>query len=73
MAPMFADKIRKILSYILDKSEIIDEVDKNQILTLQKIIITNLGNAGNNLIKGSISFSGFFNILLIFVLSFICC
>ncbi len=71
MAPMFADKIRKILSYILDNSEIIDEVEKNQIFDFTKLIITNLGNAGNNLIKGSISFfNSLFNILLTFVLSF---
>ena len=71
MAPDFADKARKILPYIIDNTDILDEVDKNQIFDFTKIIITNIGNAGNNLIKGSISFfNSFFNFLLIFVLSF---
>ena len=71
MAPFFAEKARKIIPYILESKVIFNEVDKDQIFDITKLVITNIGIAGNNIVTGSmIFFSSIFNFLLIFVLSF---
>ena len=73
MAPLYAEKLRNLIFIFFEKYNFKNhiDIDYEHIVNLTKILFINLGNAGNNLISGSIKFfNSIFNLLMVFVLSF---
>ena len=71
MAPIYAEKLKQLSTSFLDEYNLKEEINSEQIFNFTKIIITNFGNTGNELIGGGIKFfNSIFDFLMVFVLTF---
>ena len=71
MAPLYAEKLKNLVSIFFEKYNYNKQIDYEQIVNFTKIFLINFANTGTNLISGGIKFfNGIFNLLMVFVLTF---
>ena len=71
MAPIYAEKLKQISSSLMQEYDLKEEINSEQIFNFTKIIITNFGNTGNEIVGGGIKFfNSVFDFIMVFVLTF---